>query len=59
MSRAAVTYKTKQELLGMKASELDAYIEWLRMRVNHLGTSPAKAVNKLLEVAQKIRADMV
>jgi hypothetical protein len=55
MSRAAVTHHTKEVLLRMSVAEIDAYISWLRQRVDLLGTLPAKSVAKHLAVAEKVR----
>jgi hypothetical protein len=54
-TRAAVVYKTKNELRAMSSSDLDAYLSWLRHRFNILRGPPRKAVQKRLEVAEKIR----
>ena len=54
MSRAAVTYKTKNELLALSASELASYISWLKQKASTLGTLPRKDVEKKIAVAEKI-----
>lgn len=54
MSRAAVTYKTKDELRGMGLNEIDAYIRRLRARAK-IGGYVTKKAEKELEVALKVR----
>jgi hypothetical protein len=53
MRRAAVSYKTKKELLSMSEEKLRAYILWLKDRASHLGTLPRRPVQKDIEVAEK------
>jgi len=54
MSRAAVIYKTKDELATLSAAELARYIEWLKVKASTLGTLPRKSVEKKIAVAEKI-----
>ena len=54
--RAAVTYKTPDELRTMGIEALDTYLSWLRDRASGLRGPAQKETRKLLEVAQKIRA---
>ena len=54
MSRAAVTYKTKNELASMSGPELNNYILWLKQKAATLGTLPRKSVEKKIAVAEKI-----
>jgi len=54
MGRAAVSYKTKKELLSMSEEKLRAYILWLKDRASHLGTLPRRSIQKEIEVAEKI-----
>ena len=54
MGRAAVTYRSKEELSEMSAQELNEYIIWLKNRASFLGTLPSKAVQKYIDVATKI-----
>jgi hypothetical protein len=56
MSRAAVTYPTKDELEGMSVAKLNQYIRWLRERLSLYKSGPVhKALSKRLEVAEKVR----
>jgi len=55
MSRAAVTYKTRNELVALSADELDKYIYWLKQRASILGSLPRKEVEKKIAVAEKVR----
>jgi hypothetical protein len=55
MSRAAVTYKTKEELNSLTLREIDAYISWLRQRACYLGGPARKLVEKRAAVAEKVR----
>ncbi len=54
MSRAAVTYKTKEELQAMGAQEAKAYLEFLNQRLEFLRGPARKEIEKRIEVAKKI-----
>ena len=55
MSRAAVTYKTKEELSNLTTQEINAYISWLKQRARHLRGPARKSVEKRVAVAKKVR----
>ena len=56
MSRAAVTYPTKQELQEKSVGELNRYIRRLRAQLEYLSSGPVhKHLIKQLEVAEKVR----
>ena len=56
MSRAAVTYPSKDQLNQMSVAELNAYIGRLRSRLSISRSGPVhKALSKHLEVAEKVR----
>ncbi len=54
--RAAVTYKTPDELRTMSLEALDSYLSWLRDRASWLAGPAQKETRKRLEIAQKLRA---
>lgn len=54
MSRAAVVYKEKEELLSMNSDELKLYIGFLDRKIKSLGGDARKYVEKRAEVARKI-----
>jgi hypothetical protein len=56
MSRAAVTYPSKDELRAMNVMELTMYIQALQQRLAVYKTGPVhKTLVKHLEVAVKVR----
>jgi hypothetical protein len=55
MSRAAVSKKTKDQLLVISASETSAYILWLKHRVNILSGADRKSVENRLAMPLKCR----
>jgi hypothetical protein len=55
MSRAAVTYKTKEELRNLTTQEINAYISWLKQRASYLRGPARKSVEKRVVVAKKVR----
>jgi hypothetical protein len=55
MSRAAVTYKTKEELRSLTTREINAYISWLEQRASYLRGPARKSVEKRVGVAKKVR----
>jgi hypothetical protein len=58
MSRAAFTYKTKDELRQMGLSGLDTYIRVLRRRATVLNGPARKSTQKQLEVAIRVRESL-
>jgi hypothetical protein len=56
MSRAAVTYPTKDELRAMSVAKLNQHISWLNLRLSIYKSGPVhKSVLKHLQVAEKVR----
>jgi hypothetical protein len=55
MSRAAVTYKTKEELRNLTTQEINAYISWLKQRASYLRGPARKSVEKRVAAAKKVR----
>jgi hypothetical protein len=55
MSRAAITYKTKEELKSLTIREINAYITWLEQRASCLRGLARKSVEKRIGVAKKVR----
>ncbi len=55
MSRAAVTYKTKEELRNLTTREINAYISWLKQRASYLRGPARKSVEKRVAAAKKVR----
>ena len=56
MSRAAVTYPTKDELKSMNLAKLNQHIRAVRERLAIYPSGPVhKSLSKHLEVAEKIR----
>ena len=52
MPRAAVTYKTKEELRSLTTQEISAYISWLKQRASYLRGPAQKSVEKRIGVAK-------
>ena len=55
MSRAAVTYPSKEELRAMSTAELTAYIDRLSRRLELSRSYVKEAIEKHLAVAEKVR----
>ena len=55
MSRAAFTFKTREQLGQMDLPEVNAYIRTLQMRTSFLNGPPRKSTEKQLEVAIRVR----
>jgi hypothetical protein len=54
MTRAVVAYKTKDELRAMNASELKAYISFLKRKAEYLNGPARKSVEKRAAVAENV-----
>lgn len=55
MSRAAFTFKSREELARMGLAEVDAYIRTLQFRTAFLSGPSRKSTKKQLEVAIRLR----
>lgn len=55
MPRAAVTYKTKEEIARLTSREIHTYISWLSQRASYLRGEARKSIEKRIGVARKVR----
>ena len=56
MPKRPAPYKSSEELRKMTTADLDAYLAWLRWRLDGMLGPARKIVEKRLAVAKKIRA---